>query len=194
MNLMSLLAAFLFSLEAYHFIGHVLILFRMRLLPRKDLVRQRYYFLVDAMTVFTTNFLFTGKLQWLAVIQNIQHGYYFLTWDSSSLCKKVISWSSLDWQRSHHKKRWELLEVFGTTFDVLVHTINCYLLGQYLTTVEVIISLFITHCLVYVILHNPLYAWSNPVSTPDWVEKRIFPIGENYEGCVLSGGDAKKEK
>lgn len=82
-------ALFLFALEFYHVIGHILILTGMRALPRRDLVRQRYYFLVDALTVFTSSFLLTGRMKWLAVIQIIQHMFYFITWDKSYMAKRV---------------------------------------------------------------------------------------------------------
>ena len=86
----TIIAFILFTLEWYHIWGHTVILFRIRLLPRKDLVRIRYYFLFDLLTVFCSSILFTGKLRWLAVIQIIQHLYYFVYWDQTGLAKKVL--------------------------------------------------------------------------------------------------------
>lgn len=82
-------AFILFTLEWFHIWGHTLILFRVRLLPRKDLVRIRLYFLFDLLTVFTSSILFTGKLRWLAVLQILQHAYYFIFWDKTGLARKV---------------------------------------------------------------------------------------------------------
>ena len=88
-NVANVLATFLFILECYHFIWHVCVLFRVRLLPRKDLVRIRYYFLLDTLTVFTVCFLYTGKLRWLAAVQMVQHLFFFFTWNKQSFTNKV---------------------------------------------------------------------------------------------------------
>lgn len=87
--LQTVIAFILFTIEWYHIWGHTLILFRIRMLPRKDLVRIRFYFLFDMMTVFCSSILFTGKLRWIAVLQIIQHSYYFVFWDKSGMAKKV---------------------------------------------------------------------------------------------------------
>jgi hypothetical protein len=50
----NVVATLLFIAEFYHIIGHTVILFRVRMLPRKDLVKIRPYFLIDALTVFIT--------------------------------------------------------------------------------------------------------------------------------------------
>lgn len=78
-----------FFMECYHFMTHMFIMFRVRLLPRKDLVRSRYYFLIDTTCVFIVNFLLVDQLKPIAVLQIIQHLFYFITWEKSELCKKV---------------------------------------------------------------------------------------------------------
>ena len=88
-TLYSVLTFVAFSAEVYHIVGHCAVLFRLRLLPRKDLVRVRYYFLIDLLTVFISSFVILGKLQWLAVIQMCQHMYYFLYWEQTAPAKKV---------------------------------------------------------------------------------------------------------
>ena len=100
-------AAILFALEAYHVLTHFMVLFGLRMLPRKDLVRQRFYFLFDTLTIFTTNFLFLGELRWLAALQMCQHFAYIICWDKADFCKRVISWSSLDWGYTYaHRYDW----------------------------------------------------------------------------------------
>ena len=47
------------------------------------------YFFVDTLSVFISSIVFTGQLRWLAVLQIIQHMYYFLWWDKTSPAKKV---------------------------------------------------------------------------------------------------------
>lgn len=79
----------LFGMESFHFIGHCLIMFRVRQLPRKDFVRLRFYFLVDPLSVFLSSFVVLGKLQWLTSIQLLQHLYYFLMWEQTDAAKKV---------------------------------------------------------------------------------------------------------
>ena len=83
-------AAFMFALEVYHVIGHMCIVLRVRLLPKRDLVRVRLYFLFDTLTVAVSAFLFTGKLQWLAALQIVQHMFFFITWHTHPYTEKVI--------------------------------------------------------------------------------------------------------
>ena len=78
-----------FFLECYHFMTHTFVLFRVRLLPRKDLVRNRYYFLIDTTCVFIVNFILLGKLRGIAAVQIVQHLFYYITWEKSELSKKV---------------------------------------------------------------------------------------------------------
>ncbi|XP_052089029.1 uncharacterized protein LOC127725787 [Mytilus californianus] len=169
-----------FCLEAYHIVGHCAVLFRVRLLPRKDLVRIRYYFLIDLMTVFVSSFVVLGRLQWLAVIQMCQHMYYFLFWEQTGPAKKIISWSSIDWTKSKFYKEWHLDSILGTAFDVGVHVLMAFLLGQRMTTVQVIIGLVIVQCSSFTIMNGPWLAWSNPWDTPKWIEKRVKPLQTYY--------------
>jgi hypothetical protein len=85
----STVAFVLFILETYHIVSHLVILLRIRLLPRKDLVRVRYYFLIDAITVQSTALVFGGHLRWLTTIQLAQHMYYFIYWNQTGPAKKV---------------------------------------------------------------------------------------------------------
>lgn len=173
--LQSIIAFFLFGLEWFHIWGHCLILFRIRLLPRKDLVRIRLYFLIDAVTVFTSSIIFTGKLRWLAVIQIIQHMYYFLCWDKTYPAKKIISWSSLDWFKSDIRDRWEIDSILGTAFDIVVHLCMTYYLAQYMSTVQILAALVVVQGFVVVLLFGPYYAWASPKNIPAWIQKRIHP-------------------
>lgn len=168
----------LFFLEVYHVLTHYAVLFGRRLLPRKDLVRVRWYFLFDTMTIFTVNFLYLQKLQWLAGIQMIQHFSYFIWWDKANFCKHVISWSSLDWYRTFaHRYDWEM--ILGTTFDFLCHLINAALIYHNLSFLQMFLSLFACQLLFLVVLYNPRFAWSNPNQVPAWVEKRITHLTED---------------
>ncbi|XP_046565416.1 uncharacterized protein LOC124274136 isoform X1 [Haliotis rubra] len=166
----------LFVVELYHILGHAAILFRVRLLPRKDLVRIRFYFLFDAASVFITCFLYTGKLRWLASLHLIQHLFYFITWNKSSLANKIMDWSSLDYFKSHKKDRLELDSILGTAFDIAVHVLNVYMLTSYLPTVGVLLGLAVAHGSAYFILYNPRLAWSSPSKMPAWIERRIRPL------------------
>lgn len=167
------IAWFLFTLEWYHIWGHCLILFRIRLLPRKDLVRIRWYFMVDLLTVFASSILFTGKLRWLACLQILQHAYYFVYWDQTGLAKKIINWSSLDRTLTDLNNKWEFDSIVGTSFDVVVHLCMAYHLGQYLNTVQVISSLVLVQAGVLLLLFGPYYAWATPGKIPAWIRKRL---------------------
>ena len=79
----------LFTFESFHLVGHSLIMFRVRQLPRKDLVRMRLYFFTDLVTVFLSSFVVLQRYQWLAGIQFVQHLYYVLFWEKTTLTKRV---------------------------------------------------------------------------------------------------------
>lgn len=179
-SLFNILTVVVFSVEAYHIVGHCVVLFRIRLLPRKDLVRIRYYFLFEVLTVFVSSFVILGKLQWFAAIQMCQHVYYFLFWEQTAPAKKIVSWSSIDWTKSKFCNEWHLCLMLGTAYDVLVHICMAFLLGQHLTTVQIMISLVIVQCSSWTILNSPWLAWSNPRSTPKWIEKRVKPLESYY--------------
>ena len=173
-------AVILFFLESYHVFTHVAILFGLRMLPRKDLVRQRFYFLFDTLTIFTVNFVFLGQLRWLAALQMCQHFSYFIWWDSAEFCRRVISWSSLDWNYSYeHRFDWGL--IIGTTFDLVCHLINaCLLYSGFLSLFHAFVALVVTILSFVVIFYNPRLAWSSPLNVPDWVRKRCIVLEEPY--------------
>lgn len=114
----NVLATLLFTLELYHVVGHVCVLFRVRLLPRRDLVRIRYYFLFDTLTVFTVCFLYTGRLRWLAALQMMQHLYFFFTWNNQAFTNKVKQVSTRGGINN-----WKILLIFHTrvTTEASVH-------------------------------------------------------------------------
>lgn len=164
-------------MECYHVIGHICVLFRLRLLPRKDLVSIRLYFLVDTATVYAVSFFYTKQLQWLAALQIAQHLYFFATWDESKYTKKVISWSSLDWlEDKATKNRWEPEMILGTVFDTTVHSINGYLLMQYIHPTTALTSALVCLTVSLLVLGNPRFAWTSPWSVKQWVKRRVKAI------------------
>ena len=90
---MNFIPMFLFFLETYHAIAHYCVLFRVRMLPKRDLVRVKYYFLFDMLTVLSS-VVYTQQLWWLAIVQNLQHAYFFLTWNKSDYCIRVNNFNS----------------------------------------------------------------------------------------------------
>ncbi|XP_060076353.1 uncharacterized protein LOC132555983 [Ylistrum balloti] len=169
-------ALLLFSMESYHVTSHIMVITRTRLLPRKDLVRLRFYFLVDLLTVFCSSILFLRQLQWLAVLQILQHLYYFVFWEKTKPAKKIISWSSIDWTKSDFQQEWHFDSILGTLFDIGVHLVFAVLLGAYLTTVQITVCLLVAHGVLFMFLWSRKFAWSNPWSPPQWVQKRIQPV------------------
>ncbi|CAL1532788.1 unnamed protein product [Lymnaea stagnalis] len=161
------------SFELYHLIAHAVILFGFRALPRKDLVRIRLYFLFDALTVFIASFVLTGRLKWLAVIQILQHLFYFITWDKSYMAKKIIDWSSLDWFESSKPKQPQIDSALGTFFDIAVHAAMIYVVGEQMDMTSILIAVIIAQAALYSVIFNPKFAWSSPNRMPDWVQKRI---------------------
>ena len=95
-----------------------------RMLPREDLVAARYYFLLDAAGAAIA--FAVHQVAWfypILILQQWQHIFYFSTWDKSAAAKRVISWSSLDWDRG----RWNQVDlVLGTAFDMGVHIANTW--------------------------------------------------------------------
>jgi len=172
------LAAFLFMLETYHVLTHLMVLFGLRMLPRKDLVRQRLYFLFDTATIFSVNFLYLGNLRWLAVIQMIQHFSYIIWWDKADFCRRVISWSSLDWSYTYeHRYDWNL--IIGTTFDLMCHLVNSILLCAYISQLHGFIAFAFSVFSLALVVFNPRLAWSTPSHVPSWVRKRVSVLEED---------------
>ena len=81
-----MLASLIFFLEVYHFLTHVLVLFGIRLLPRKDLVKQRIYFMIDLVCA-NISYWIHGRFLVLIGLQNLQHLFYFFTWEQRYLNK-----------------------------------------------------------------------------------------------------------
>ena len=80
----------LFTVELYNTLAHFLILGRIRLLPRKDMVRLHNYFLFELLAVMCSA-LYTLELLWLATLQNLQHLYFYVTWNKTAYCRRVSS-------------------------------------------------------------------------------------------------------
>jgi len=127
------------------------------------------------------NIVLLQRLQLIAVCQIIQHLFYYITWDKSQLAKKVISWSSLEWQRLPQKTSLTtgLFETVGTIFDLMVHLVNAYLLASQITAVEVILGIALVHFTVQILLYNPRFAWTSPNSLEPWIEKRLKPLSKD---------------
>lgn len=68
MELEYFVALLLFITECFHAFGHLNVFFRIRLLPRVDVVRIRFYFLFESLSVFVSSYLFLQQLQWLMTI------------------------------------------------------------------------------------------------------------------------------
>merc|ERR1711915_87463 len=148
--------------ELYHSLGHLTVLTGYRMLPRKDLVSVRYYFLLDA-----------ACAAWAFYIHQAAYFYYYSTWDKSWAAKRVISWSSLDWDRG----RWNQIDlVLGTAFDMGVHIANTYLIGQMISVTSLITGTAITLVLYKMVIGGKSFAWASKASMPDWVAKRIKPL------------------
>jgi len=160
-----------FALETFNVVAHVAVLTGIRMLPRRVLVKQVYYFIFDLVCCISS-FLLHGRCWPIILVQNIQHIYYILTWDSSWATKRVISWSSLDWDRS----RWQQVDlVTGTLFDALVHAMNAYFLMGNLDLKLMVCGLAIVAFYTLVVLYNPRLAWGSfkDESTPKWIREKV---------------------
>merc|ERR1712212_1393391 len=163
-----------FVQELYHSLGHLTVLTGYRMLPRKDLVATRYYFLLDAAgaaIAFAVHQV--GWLYPILILQQWQHIFYFSTWDKSAAAKRVISWSSLDWDRG----RWNQIDlVIGTTFDMSVHIANTYFIGSMLNASSIIPGIILSLIFYQLVIMGSRFAWASKNSMPDWVAKRIKPL------------------
>ncbi|KAL8584346.1 hypothetical protein ACOMHN_031966 [Nucella lapillus] len=166
----------LFLMETYHVLSHMVILCRRRLLPRKDLVRIRYYFLLDGLSSFLTAFFYTGRFQWLISLHVVQHLYYYFSWEKSHWAKRIVDWSSLDWFQSPQAGGLELDNIVGTSFDILVHVVNLALLGAHLSSVQTVLVLVLAHTTFLAVFYNPRLAWASPSAVPPWVQRRLRPL------------------
>merc|ERR1719288_322592 len=174
-----------FLIEAYMALAHTVVLTGFRLLPRQDLVRNRLFFLLDTISASTAYCLHQApNFLPVLLLQQCQHVFYVCTWDRSAAAKRVISWSSLDWDRA----RWNQIDlVLGTAFDLSVHMANTYFLGRMMSMWGQTLAGTTAMILYYFVIYNPslfMYlnlkkgAWSSPNNIPDWVSKRIQPLTE----------------
>jgi len=164
-----------FTLEAYHCASHASVLFGVRLLPRKDLVKVRPYFLLDAACAAGAYWLHQAPYFFpILILQQWQHIFYFSTWDASAAAKRVISWSSLDWDRG----RWNQVDlVLGTAFDLGVHVANTYLLALHLSPSAQLLGLLVVAAAYHGVLNSPNHSWgSRYTRLPDWVARRVAPL------------------
>eukprot|EP00093_Oithona_nana_P002255 02255.XXX_10566_10062_1 [CDS] Oithona nana genome sequencing. len=123
-----------------------------------------------------------GRFLVLIGLQNLQHLFYFFTWEQSWLAKRVVSWSSLDWDRGRFN---QLDLVLGTFFDVMIHAINSVLLIQHLTSIEgLILALILDAFFVVLVLFNPKFAWATPNKVPSWVQKRVRALSEDDRQAI----------
>merc|ERR1712098_495752 len=112
-------------------------------------------------------------------LQQWQHIFYFSTWDESKAAKRVISWSSLDWDRS----RWNQFDlVLGTSFDLMVHVANTYWLSCLLPLPGLVLGLLVTMALYQGVLNNSRFSWSSRYSAvPGWIARRVKPLTSEQE-------------
>jgi len=167
--MLGVVPAVLFCLETYHLLAHCLILFGIRTIPLKDLVKVSTYFLIDALTVLSS-YLYCRQFFWLVLAQQIQHYYYVLNWNKSYYAKRVAFWSSLDWYTSGGKS--QPVEWIGTAYDCLTHAAMMFSLSQFLGLYEFILGMVLVVVLAKMVLFNKKFAWSNPKDIPDWVNAR----------------------
>lgn len=103
---------------------------------------------------------------------------FLQTFIFSWVTSRVLSWSSLDWDRG----RWNQLDlVIGTSFDIFTHMVNSYFLFQILNCDLTAVALYfiVEMVLVIGILFNPTSSWSNANkldNAPMWVKDRIKPL------------------
>lgn len=116
----------------------------------------------------------------LYILSTLKKTFSKLTFFHFSFFYRLLVGAQQTGQRVHSYNEWHLDSILGTAVDVLVHVCMAFLLGQRLTTVQIMISLIIVQCSSFTILNGPWLAWSNPWSTPKWIEKRVKPLESYY--------------
>lgn len=152
-----LIPAVLFGLEVFHFVAHIIVMCGVRLPPRQHLASRVPFFVLDLATV-TASFLVTGKAWWLAVGQNLLHLVYIVTWNKSSWARRVISWSSLEWNES----RLQAGLVIGTSFDIATHAYYAFELSRLLPLRQAAIALLVSCVTIYLYIFGKSTEWRKP--------------------------------
>jgi len=136
---MNILLYLVFVSELYHAVAHCIVLTGYRLLPRTNVVAAQWYFIWDILAAAMAYYIHQVEGFFpILIIQQVQHIFYLTTWDQSWAAKRVISWSSLEWDRG----RWNQVDlVVGTMFDIGVHAAN---------TLELFESVLLTNLLYQV--------------------------------------------
>ena len=109
-----------------------------RLLPRTNVVAAQWYFIWDILAAAMAYYIHQVEGFFpILIIQQVQHIFYLTTWDQSWAAKRVISWSSLEWDRG----RWNQVDlVVGTMFDIGVHVANTLELFQLVLLTKLIFN------------------------------------------------------
>ena len=120
----------LFSMEIIHVLAHSIVLTRVRLAPKKVLVKNRTYFILDLTSALVTALILRHSTEYMGFvfIHSLLHLYYVFTWNKSFYTKKIISWSSLEWK----SKLYDVESIVLTLYDISVHVINAYLLYEFI--------------------------------------------------------------
>ena len=115
----------LFLIEATHIILHLGVLLRLYLMPQNVLEQRKWYFVIDCMTP-VISCIYVGNYPFIIFLHTEAHLYYISNWNISYYCKRIIRWSSRNYQGSVYT--WDMLL---TMFDILSH---CYVLVLLFTT------------------------------------------------------------
>ena len=139
-----------FTIELFLTLSHAIVLSHLKTAPKKILVKQVYYFVVDMITPLLSAYILQPSYYYLCFmsVHTILHFYYIATWNKAYHTKKIISWSSLEWVDSVVDS-----ECFPLTcYDMSVHTMNMIMLTALIPFGLVIASVIAAIGILYFVM------------------------------------------
>lgn len=161
---------FLFMMEVFNAVSHAFVGLGLRLLPFKDMVQLRSYFVFSILTLSTTILVVDIPYIVPALLVMCHHFFCYSTWNESNYSRKLILWSSLNWTGSRLKAPFLFI---GSLSVAAVHGHHGYLLGTTISFNEIVMGLVLTQCVLMSIMYNRRLAWATPANIPEWIQKRI---------------------
>jgi hypothetical protein len=137
-----------FTLELFLTCTHFIVLTHTKVAPRKVLVKQVLYFVIDMITPLISLYILREtSFEYLTFvgIHTSLHFYYIVTWNKAFHTKKIISWSSLEW-----KDKIFDIECFPLTcYDISVHASNLWLLSYFVPGWEILVAVSFASAIIY---------------------------------------------
>jgi len=131
MSSLEIISVVLLSIELFHILAHLNVLFRYKPPSLDNLKDRRYYFVFDGLSHFLP-WLIHGRFFYYVAFQAIAHAYYVWTWNKGHYAIRIR-----DWSVKEYRGKWITVDFFLTWSDIIGHSLNVYALAQFLLSAKI---------------------------------------------------------